>query len=199
MQDVAQVLEQLRRLGNSVLPYPDRLDPSVRALMDLLEASSAQYRIAGGLATFHYGYRQSLTPEIDVLVDRRAVRAVTRRAPEHGFEVVSRRRLRHYPSCVPVHLLVEGDAIPRCDGLAYPSPESAGQSLLDARIVGLRCLIELKLRAGYGRDVNDVLQLLKEMDRTDYTAFESGIAPDLRSKLTALRSAALEELEHDEP
>jgi len=193
MHDVAHVLGRLRRLAQSVVPDVSEVDLALPALLALLNESQAPYRIVGGIAVIHHGY-QRFTEDIDVLVSGEALAALKERAQGHDFAMVSSRRLRHTPTGVRVDLLVEGQPIPRGDGLTYPSPENAGASPRDATFVGLRGLLELKLLSHRAQDLSDVTQLLKKVDDSHYLVLESEVSRELRGELARLRDDALEEL-----
>ncbi|HWL85277.1 MAG TPA: hypothetical protein VNO21_05720 [Polyangiaceae bacterium] len=169
------------------------VDTAFVALRALLAEVDAPYKLVGGLAVIHHGYER-LTVDIDLLVGREALEAIKARAPEHGFTILSQRRLLHEPTGVRVDLLVAGEPIPRSTDVTFPSPESMGASPHDATFIGLSGLFELKLRSGRNKDLADITELLKSIDDTRYIFLESEVPRELRREFADLRRDALEEL-----
>jgi len=190
----AALLANLSALASAAARAPVK---DVSAALDevkaLFRATGAPFKLVGGLAVVHHGYRR-LTEDIDVLLDPAALPTLASLASQHGCSVVSRTRLRHDASGVDVDLLVAGDPLPRVQDGTYPALDQVQPSPRDSDFVALPSLVALKLRAHRHQDIADVVELLKLRSDAEYLELESQIPVALRPTLARLRDDALEEL-----
>jgi hypothetical protein len=178
-------------MSESVKPVDEAL-PAVRKL---LADAGGEYRIVGGLAVIHHGYRRT-TEDIDLLIDGATLARLDELAA--GFARLGPRKLRHEATEVDVDLLVAGDPMPRATDRAYPAPGDVAGSAGAPDVIALPNLLELKLRAARHQDMADVVQLLKQRSEAEYLALEAALGSDLRPELARLREDALEELRFEQ-
>jgi hypothetical protein len=186
MDRTVETLGRLRRFARMVEELP-AVDEVLQPLRAWLAATSARYRIVGGVAVVHHGYART-TQDVDVLVASDAWAALEREATRFGFTSSGARRFVH-DTGVRVDVLVEGEPLPRGDAV-YPSPDELDQ---DGDVVGLVGLVRLKLTARRHQDLADVVALLKRLDEAEYLALEAQIPALHRRSLWDLRRDALEE------
>jgi hypothetical protein len=191
VDSTAAALERARRFASPMVSIPP-VEHALPATRRLLAAAGAAFRIVGGIAVIHHGYLRT-TEDIDVLITPEAQSRLDDELAAHGFVRESAHRIRHGETGVGVHLLVAGEPMPRPGAPAYPWPEALPASDADPTVVGLRGLIELKLRADRHQDRADLVALLQRLDEQQYLVIEAQLDAALRGTLAQLRRDALEE------
>jgi hypothetical protein len=193
MDSTAQVLARLRRFVRPMAPDLPPVDSALDAIRKLFSDARVAFKIVGGVAVVHHGYPRT-TEDVDVLVESATAERLQTALGANGFERVSAARLRHTATGVRVDLLVAGSPLPRTGAGSYPSPQALRGSSRDPDIVDLPGLLGLKVRAARHRDLADVVELLKRLDKEPYIEVEAAVDAALRWDLARLRRDALEEL-----
>lgn len=104
------------------------------------------------MAVIHRGYVRA-TRDLDLLLEREGLAALTPHLAELGFERVAANRLRHLASGVDVDLHFAGDPRPRAGAPNYPGPRELARSARESDVVDLPGVLELR------RDVLEELDL----------------------------------------
>ena len=196
MQSTAVALAGATAFARAMRPELPVVEEGLVALRRLLAQADIPYALVGGVAVIHHGYVRA-TRDLDLLLERDGLDALTRHLAEHGFERSAPSRLRHVESGVDVDLLFAGDPRPRPGAPPYPGPHDLARSPRESDVVDLPGLLDLKLVAGRHQDLADVVALLKPLGESEYLALESALPPELRGQLYRLRRDALDELELD--
>ncbi len=196
MDALSQSLHRLRRLGGGMSEM-SAIDEALPALRRMLRDAAVPFRIIGGLAVHHHGWRR-FTEDVDVVIDAAALDRLDAALGAHGFARESKSRIRHLPTGVRVDVLVSGTPLARRPEVSFPRPQDIEPSPNDPDVAGLRPLVRLKLLAGWRRDETDVVELLKRMDYGAYLELEAGLPAELRPLVAQLRDEALEELRFEQ-
>lgn len=196
MDSTAVALAAATAFARAMRPELPYLEDGLGALRRLLAQAGVPHVLVGGVAVIHHGYVRA-TRNLDLLLERDGLAALTPRLAEHGFERVAANRLRHLASGVDVDLLFGGEPRPRPGAPSYPRPGELARSARESDVVDLPGLLELKLVAGRHQDLADVVALLKPLGEPEYVRLEATLPRELRGRLVELRRDALEELDFD--
>ncbi len=135
------------------------VDEALPDLLAALRESGIPFKVVGGLAVIHHGYRR-LTEDIDIIIDATERHRIDP-FPDGSFRWERRNRLIHEPTDVRVDVLESGEALARRPDHVFPRPQDMAASPRDGEYVDLLPLVRLKLLAGRRQDEADVVALLK--------------------------------------
>lgn len=147
---------------------------TLRRLVKRLVEEQIDYAIIGGMALALHGFVQP-TLDVDLLMTRDGLERFAESLVGRGYIAVfpgARRHFRDSETGVPIEVITTGeypgDGHPKA--VAFPDPAKVAVDLGDYSVVGLECLIELKLASGLSaehrrlRDLADVQQLIETLD-----------------------------------
>jgi hypothetical protein len=147
---------------------------TLRRLVKRLAEEQIDYAIIGGMALALHGFVRP-TQDVDLLMTRDGLDRFSESLVGRGYVVAfpgARKHFRDSETGVPVEVITTGeypgDGYPKA--VAFPDPAKVAVDLGDYSVVGLECLIELKLASGLSaehrrlRDLADVQQLIETLD-----------------------------------
>lgn len=147
---------------------------TLRRLGKRLAEERIDYAIIGGMALALHGFVRP-TQDIDLLMTREGLERFAETLVGRGYVAAfsgARKHFRDAATGVSVEIITTGeypgDGQPKA--IAFPDPASVAVDLGNYSVVGLECLIELKLASGLSaehrrlRDLADVQQLIETLD-----------------------------------
>lgn len=147
---------------------------TLRNLVKRLAEEQIDYAIIGGMALALHGFVRP-TLDVDLLMTRDGLERFAENLIGRGYVAAfpgARKHFRDSETGVPIEVITTGeypgDGHPK--PVAFPDPAKVAVALGDYSVVGLECLIELKLASGMSaehrrlRDLADVQQLIETLN-----------------------------------
>jgi hypothetical protein len=210
--EVMAVADQVNRMARSIRAVITNEDNEFKEALDRIRYISENYNIpavvGGALAVIKHGYRRT-TEDIDILLNERDIDEFIELAKEEGFYEDPDHAKGNWPhlvwgprgslNVVGIDIIPSGALANKKAPTKIPTPEEFGVSE-GLSFICLHGLMEMKLSSNRGKDLVDVIELIKRAKDQEIGVCENHLRrvhPDYLKKFVELIIQAKEEREQE--